>query len=117
MALTYRFYRPFFGPVSDRVIIKSDGVCDGPHWNWEWEDRDDTSKGGRNTDTPAATLAHVGFEIVAQALAAPLRRAWAEHNEQPHGDADPRLPYRAHCAECQRLEALLPEGDRPIAYG
>jgi hypothetical protein len=120
MALTYRFRRiEYLGLTTPEVVIESDGMCDGPHWNWVWEDESDTSKGGRNTDEPAATLAHVGFEIIAQVLAAPLRRAFEDHWNRPHLDAaTPEFrAYRAHCPECIRLTAMLPEGDRPVAYG
>jgi hypothetical protein len=119
VTLAYRYQRDYFGTPGDRVIIESDGLCAGPHWAWQWADEDDTSRGGRNADRPPATLAHVGFEIVAQVLAAPLRRAWREHFYLPHaGDvlAAGYFPQRGDCPECRRLEAMLPEGDRPVAY-
>jgi hypothetical protein len=118
--LTYTHERDWMtGQLRDEVTLASDGYCDGrAHWNWEWNDPGDTRKGGRNTDRPQATLAHAGFEIVAQVLAAPLRRAFLQHWNLPHAEVPGSpLPYRSRCPECRRLESLLPQADRPVAYG
>lgn len=114
VALTYRFRRDWLtGQRTTDIEIVSDGICEGPHWRWEWNDPADTSKGGRNVDQPAATLAHVGFEIVAQVLAAPIRKAYQEHLAAADGTEQHRLGL-AHCADCQHFWSLLPEGDVPV---
>jgi hypothetical protein len=106
VTLTYRFRRYWFGTTTSAVIT-SDGKCDGPHWDWDKEKLE-------FADPPAATLAHVGFEIVAQVLAAPLRRAYYQHRDEAE-EEHKRVGGTAHCGECDRLLAMLPEGDRPIA--
>ena len=66
-----------------------------------------------------ATLAHVGFEIVAATLAEPLRRAFRAHLDE-HGCAtrdpgDPRyIGGFGHCEEAMRLWYLQPAGDRVV---
>jgi len=93
MALCYRRHWSYF-PSSEKLLdITSDGRCD------------------LHEDPPPATLAHVGFEVVAQMLAAPLRRAFWDHLESHHC-------FRYfRCPEYDRLAALLPEGDLPVVYG
>jgi hypothetical protein len=98
MALEYRLQRDWVtGQYYGSVEITSDGKCEGWHLDREVD----------------ATLAHVGFEIVAQVLAAPLRKAWHDHLETPEHHHD----GIAYCEECQDLLSLLPEGDQPIAIG
>ena len=114
MGLTYRRRRLWpDNALSSDVEITSDGICEGPHWRWELADPDDW-RSGRNVDQPPATLAHIGFEIVAQLLAAPIRKAYAEHLAAADGTEQHRLGT-VHCADCQRFWAMLPEGDQPVA--
>jgi hypothetical protein len=89
----------FFGPTG-LVEVRSDGLDD-------WEQ--------------PATLAHVGYTIVAVTLAERLRKAFDGHLAE-HGCAtgDPQDPSYAggfiHCPEAARLWGLLPDGDR-IVFG
>jgi hypothetical protein len=60
---------------------------------------------------PTPTVASTGYEIVAQLLAAPLRRAFDEHLRD-HGCAE-RGGF-GYCDEAMRLFGLLPAGDSVI---
>jgi hypothetical protein len=66
-----------------------------------------------------ATLAHVGFEVVAMTLAEPLRRALDLHlDEHGCGTGDPQDPRYVggfiHCPEAAQLWDMLPAGDRIV---
>ena len=79
----------------DQVEVRSDGECCGQ----------------------PATLAHVGFELVAMTLAEPLRQAFGRHlDEHGCGDRDgPRyIGGFTRCEEAMRLWHLLPPGDRIV---
>lgn len=104
--LTYRRHWSKFGP-HDRLDIISDGTCPGPHCE-QVSSEDGEFAGWRDRRIPA-TLAHVGFEIVAMTLAEPLRRAFFTHADEHQCQG--RYP---RCPEYARLAALLPEGDEPV---
>jgi hypothetical protein len=67
--------------------------------------------------TDPASLAHVGFSVIAVTLGAVLRKALEEHlDEHGCGCGDIRHPSYIggflHCPEAKRLFDLLPDGDR-----
>lgn len=100
MTLRWRqWFHPSFGPMR------------GEHEVY-WEPLDEAVYG----PDPKPTIAKVGYTIVAQTLAAPLRQALERHlDEHGCGEGNPEHPnYRGgflYCEEAKRIWDLLPPGD------